>query len=185
MRKLLMLALFFSCSSKQQDKIIVDCTKYRLTKHIVSRQYYISIDLPSQWTSIDTSTYGVNKNLISAKTIYSSDSNSRAFILVQDFKQAIRFNNDTNKMKEYLKAEVRETKNGRDSIYSIKSVTINKWTTVAQKSFIKGSDFVFFGQILSINDSKEVSLVLQVSSQNFEEGYKLLECIISSYHTGQ
>lgn len=185
MRKMLIVVLlFYSCSFKQDYKSI-DCSDSRLAKLVISAQYNASINLPSEWVIIDSSIYGVNKNLISAKKIYSKDSSNSAFILVQDFKQGIRLNNDTSEIKKYLKTEVREMKNGLDSIFSINSYSVNGWNTVTQKTFLKNSNFIFIGQILSVNNSKEVRIVLQVSSQNFENGNNTLDCIISSYSLSQ
>jgi hypothetical protein len=180
---LIILLLICSCSLKKGAEN--DCSAMRLLDHRISAPFNAHIDLPDELKIIDSSTIGVDKHLISSQILYSKDSSSKAFILVQDFGRASEFEKDTTKIKNYLKQEIREMKNNNDSILDIKGTKNNGWTTVSQKSCVKVSKSILVGQIFSGNNGKEISIVVEIPAADFEKATKIMGCILSSYSVGQ
>ncbi|MEP7256672.1 MAG: hypothetical protein ABI666_12910 [Ferruginibacter sp.] len=180
-RIFIILVFLYSCSPKKYNHAAESCLDTNFNKLIISQPDDIYIKIPSQWTVIDSSIYGIEKNLINTKTVYSKDSSKSIFFIVQDFKPRLILNNDTNEIKKYQDAEAKKITNNHDSIVNINGYAVNGWYTVVKKSYIKGSQFKFLGQIISVQGSKQLHILVRSLDSSFDNGNAELACILSSY----
>ncbi|MGZ5254119.1 MAG: hypothetical protein ACXWV4_07180 [Flavitalea sp.] len=179
MRMILFLIVGLSACVGSRSKDL--CFERGANPHIIYPEFDISIKIPNEWQTPDSSSISDSKYLVRVMNMSNEDSSEHIYYDVNDFPEKFEGSfNDSATMKRFVNDNAIELF-APDSILSARVFDKNGWQTVVQIAVKRKEKFTFLGHIFSVYDTKQIYMLIHVESVIFEDGLKRLRCILSSY----
>lgn len=168
---------FYACKTLHPKD---DCLGEPSYSHKIYPEFDISISIPYGWQAPDSSSISDSKYLIRVMNLINNDSSEHIYYDVNEFPEEFEIFNNLDSMKKFVCNNTVELFKP-DSMFAECFTNKNNWKTVIQTAFKRKEAFMFFGQVLSVYDTKQIYMQVHVNSDTYHGGLRKLQCLLSSY----